>query len=123
MGCNPFAIARHSHLDALHEVVFWDLRYGYIRSGVVHAGRMCIKTEEVDVACWPTVCLQTLVGLLTIVERWAEAVNLHERRGDKGWLAPCACCNGVFGLDMAIDCLVLVLLYLLWNIACVYLRL
>lgn len=82
-----------------------------MRGGIVHA--VCVRrgAEEVDGAFGTAVRFQTFVGLLAVVEGWAEAVDLHERRGDEGGLAPGAGGDVVFGLDMAVDCRSLVCIY------------
>ncbi len=46
---------------------------------------------------------ETLVGLLTIVQSWGQAVNAEIGVGNEDWFAPFSSLDGVAGFDMTVD--------------------
>ena len=102
---DELGVQRDSGLDGVDEEVDGRGRDADELGAVLHALGVLVGAEDGDrVVAGKTESLETLVGLLAVVEGGRHAVHADVGVGDEAEGRPFACFDGVGGFDVAVYC-------------------
>ena len=104
MGRYEAGVESDSCAAGLEEELDGDLGHGSYIGRVLETGGIAVRSEDGDAGIVGSAeGLESLVGLLAVVESWGHAVDAHEGVGDEAEGRPLSGCFGVCSFDVAVD--------------------